>query len=577
MLNLSRRTWIVLAALAALVAGLLLVPYFINLDRYRDTIASLLERETGKKVTIGELRLTLLPTVGFEVSRIRVSNPPDFPAGQLLAVERVRASVALLPLLSREIHLRSLTIDQPTLNLLVDERGRFNYETKPQGTRRQRARSAAQPLFTLGEISDVELRDVSLSYGQAIRGRIQPAWRLSGLDAELARLITDPARLGELDASVKLKGAKVEIEGLKEPLKFNSGEITVRQKQAEGKCEAALAKTVVHASFRIADIEKPVADFQLHSPEMNLGELAVLAAPTRARASGSATSGHHKLLGRGKVALDRVKFPPYEMSGFQAQARLYDDAVELSPVSARLYGGTVSGSLGLRMERQPSVLTLDAKVENVDTAKALAPPGQPAAASKVRGRFEANGRVSGPLGGGDLLSGLTGSGQFAVRDGAITTFSMSGNLMKLANIVTLGRGGPVNETLFSYFGGDFRLADGRIHSEQLRFESPQLEATGSGSSGFDGTLNYSGWASLAGVGGGAAGTVGKVFGTVMRQTVGRLRVPFSVRGTFANPQFLPPGFAVAEKTSGQQQPTTGESPAKPSSPKDIFSIFKKKR
>lgn len=553
---LSRRAKILLIVVAVIILLLLVIPYFINLDRYRDDVAQMLMRETGKRVTIGSLRLSLLPTAGFELAEIHVSNPPDFPPGDLLAVQRIRASVPLRSLLSRVVRITSLRIVEPTLNLVVDDRGRMNYESKPREAGRERGTASAAALFTLGDISDVSLRDATFSYGRASRGRIIPSWRVADVNADLARLITEASRLADLDSTIQLKHTEVEIAGLKEPVKFRSGKVTVRQKQAEGKCEASLGKTVVRVSFRIPDIEKPLAEFELHSPEMNLGELAVLAAPTRAQASSESSKTTHKLLGRGKVAVERLRFAPHEMSSFQAQARLFDDLVELNPASARLYAGTIAGSLVLNMKAAPPVLTLDAKIENVDTGKALSTGGQP---SKVRGRFGASGRISGPLGRGDFLSGLNGGGQFAVRDGVITAFNMNSRLAKIAQLVSFDQSGPVNETPFSFFGGDFRLAGGRLYSDQLRLESPQLEATGSGSAGFDGTLDYKGWASLStatggtGGGGGAIGALGKILGTVMQQTAGRMRVPFALRGSFSSPQFLPAGLPVAEKASSRQQ------------------------
>ena len=575
---LSRRTWIVVAALAAIVAILLFVPYLINLDQHRVTLARMLERQTGKKAEIGGLRFSLLPTLGFVMRDIHIWNPADFPAGRFLEIERIDASVALMPLLSREVQIRSLSIDRPLLNLLVDERGRGNYETKPQDSGRGgQVGGSSTSLFTLGEISDVSVRDATVSYGHISRGRIVVAWRLAGLNADLARLIIDPSRLGELDATLDLKDATVELTGLKEPVKFRSGQITARNNQAEGKCEAALGKTKVELSFRVADLAKPVADFQLHSPEMNLSELGMLAAPARARSNPGTTIERHKLLARGRVSVDRVKYSTYELSALQAQARMFNDAVELSPFSTRLYGGTFSGSLTANLEREPTTFTLDGKIENADTEKALSTPAK---RSKVRGRFEASGRVNGVLG-GDLLSSLSGSGQFAVRDGVITAFSLSGNLMKIAKSLTLGQGGPLNETPFSFIGGDFRLSGGRIYSEQLKFTSPQLEASAGGSSGFDGTLNYTGWGSLAGAGsqmsGGRLGSVGQVLGTVVRQTVGQMRVPFSIRGTFENPQFFPAGVVVPEKTPGPAQQLASEGTSKPPSPADLFNIFRKKR
>jgi hypothetical protein len=106
---------------------------------------------------------------------------------------------------------------------------------------------------------------------------------------------------------------------------------------------------------------------------------------------------------------------------------------------------------------------------------------------------------------------------------------------------------PAGDTRFSFFGGDFRIGGKRVHSNELRLDSQSLEASLRGSSGFDQTLDYSGSGLLKGDGGSQEqqqqssnplGGFGKVFGKVMQQTVGRMRVPFTVRGTFADPKFM---------------------------------------
>ena len=52
---------VILSFFVVLLLAALAVPYFLNVDRYRDTIAAAIAKQTGRKVTLGELRARILP------------------------------------------------------------------------------------------------------------------------------------------------------------------------------------------------------------------------------------------------------------------------------------------------------------------------------------------------------------------------------------------------------------------------------------------------------------------------------------------------------------------------------------
>src|SRR5229473_1827198 len=98
--------------LVAIVAVLLVIafaaPYFLNVDRYRDTIAEAIQKATGRRVTLGKIRAQFLPVVGFVVEDFHLGNPQGFPAGDLITADEIRGNLALGPLLHGTIHLNSL-------------------------------------------------------------------------------------------------------------------------------------------------------------------------------------------------------------------------------------------------------------------------------------------------------------------------------------------------------------------------------------------------------------------------------------------------------------------------------------
>src|SRR5712692_1420380 len=96
---------IVVGLFVFLLVVALAVPYFLNVDRYRDTISSAIEKQTGRHVTLGKIRATFLPGVGLVVEELHIGNPPGFPQGEVVTAEAIRVNLAIGPLLHGTIHL----------------------------------------------------------------------------------------------------------------------------------------------------------------------------------------------------------------------------------------------------------------------------------------------------------------------------------------------------------------------------------------------------------------------------------------------------------------------------------------
>ncbi len=97
-----------------------------------------------------------------------------------------------------------------------------------------------------------------------------------------------------------------------------------------------------------------------------------------------------------------------------------------------------------------------------------------------------------------------------------------------------------------------------------------------GSFGFDQTLDYDGQAVLMKSAGGSAQNPAEavlgVFGGVMKQTVGRISVPFAIRGTFSDPRIQPGrGLPGIQTASPSEAAPTQEQQKK----KGIFDLFRK--
>src|ERR1700694_1066583 len=118
---------ILLGLLVVLLLVVLAVPYFLNVDRYRDTIADALAKQTGRKVTVGAIHARLFPGAGVTVAELHIANPSGFPAGDVVGADEIRVNVALAPLLHGVIHVNSVDLVRPKLILLTDSSGKNNY------------------------------------------------------------------------------------------------------------------------------------------------------------------------------------------------------------------------------------------------------------------------------------------------------------------------------------------------------------------------------------------------------------------------------------------------------------------
>src|SRR6202047_4365222 len=118
---------ILLGLFVVLLLLALAVPYFLNVDRYRDTIADAIAKQTGRKVTLGPIHARLFPGAGVTVSELHIGNPAGFPTGDLVGADEIRVNVALAPLLHGVIHVNSVDLVRPKLILLTDSRGKNNY------------------------------------------------------------------------------------------------------------------------------------------------------------------------------------------------------------------------------------------------------------------------------------------------------------------------------------------------------------------------------------------------------------------------------------------------------------------
>ena len=199
------------AAIAAvlLVLALAAVPFFVDLDRYRDRWLPAVESALGRRVEVGRVELTVLTGLGARVDGLSVHGDPADPE-PLLAVESVRLRVRLLPLLRGRVVVARVVLIRPAIRFVarpagVTAAGVGASPDQPPDS----ARPNASP-FGLAALSlaDLTIRDGSLSYEDRSGGGAA-RYELDRIDATFAHVAVGETLA--VDATGRLAGVDLPV------------------------------------------------------------------------------------------------------------------------------------------------------------------------------------------------------------------------------------------------------------------------------------------------------------------------------------------------------------------------------
>jgi AsmA protein len=121
-----------LVILGVLALAAVVVPPWVNVNRFRARIVRSMEQALGREVTLGSVSLRLLPRPGFALHNLVIADDPAFGAEPMLRADAVEASLRLSALLRGRLEVARLSlesragINSPSLNLVRATDGRWN-------------------------------------------------------------------------------------------------------------------------------------------------------------------------------------------------------------------------------------------------------------------------------------------------------------------------------------------------------------------------------------------------------------------------------------------------------------------
>ncbi len=194
-------------------------------------------------------------------------------------------------------------------------------------------------------------------------------------------------------------------------------------------------------------------------------------------------SGLQSLTASGAIRIGRLKVANLSTSQVRADIKAANGRLDVSPFSASLYGGSLSGALSAQSASAP-LITLKQQLSNVNLGALLK---DAANSDKLEGTmtFSLDVTTQGssvPA----LKKGLNGKGAVTILDGSIKGIDLAGmirdaktKLRELRGKRTQGEN-KSEKTSFTELKATFTLKNGVAHNSDLTMKSPLLRVAGEG-------------------------------------------------------------------------------------------------
>src|SRR5437773_10934445 len=103
------------------------LPFLVNVNSFRPTIESQASSVLGRKVTLGNLKLSIL-TGSVSADDLAIADDPAFSKAPFVAAKALNVGVELMPLvLNKTLHVTDLTLDRPHIVLLPTSAVKWNF------------------------------------------------------------------------------------------------------------------------------------------------------------------------------------------------------------------------------------------------------------------------------------------------------------------------------------------------------------------------------------------------------------------------------------------------------------------
>ncbi|MGA2418713.1 MAG: AsmA family protein [Candidatus Acidiferrum sp.] len=513
----SKKLRVVLIIIAAVIVLLIILPYVIPVNQFRPTIEEKASAVLGRKVGVGNLSLSLI-SGSLSAENLSIGDDPKFSPAPFLTAKSLKVGVELLPLIfSKSLNVTGITIVEPQVTLLRNPAGQWNYSSLGGASTASDAKSA--PAKTSGGAgSDVSVQKLDLKDGRITFGTTNSQKRSIYDHVDVTASNVSAASKFPVKISVDLPGGgKLKFDGTAGPVDPTD-----------------TALTPLDAKLDISGMN--LAASGILDPSAGLGGSLDVDATLDSQNGTAQTKGTVKL----SKALLRAGGSPASVSlnlDFDTNYDLRKNAGALNPSTVKIGGAVVHLTGTYTTAGENPVVNIRVEGQGMpakDLAAFLPALGinMPNGASLEAGTLNINFNLTGPT------DRLVTTGNVGLLNAKLAGFDLGSKMSGLGSLAGLKSGKDLD---IEKFTTNLRVAPDGMKADNLDAVIPSLgSVVGAGTVDAKNNLDFKMAATLTNGIGAVTSPVSSVGGALGSSSCkGGTAVPFLIKGTTADPKFVP--------------------------------------
>jgi AsmA protein len=540
-----------LVILVVLAIAVLLATFDPN--KYKSELSRVVKEKTGRTLSIdGAIRLSFYPSIGVAVGKTSLSERNS--DRNFARIDEMKISLALVPLLSKQVVVDRVTLSGLNVDLVKDKSGKTNFADlagaggPPASAKAPASKAAPKGEALQVDIAGIEIRASSVGWRDESTGarykatvdELKTGRIASGVPGKLSLAARVEASEPKADYQVRLSG-NYRLNFEKEAFAFSGMDLSIS--------DATPGSNKPPISLK-GDVEFDAAPqairFTLAADQLNLDRY--LPPPAKAPDGGAPSpakpeepidlSGLKGLNLKGDLKIDQLIASNVKLEKVHLGVKAAGGKVDAEPLTADLYQGKLSGTASVNANDNRFALKADLG------GVALGPLLKDALNNDM---LEGKGNVALDVQtGGNTVTAmkkaLAGNARLSLKDGGLKGINLDDVIRKLKKQPAQSSS---QRTDLSELTASFVIKNGVAHNDDLSAKAPLLRLSGAGdvnigANAIDYLAKVSFVASSTGQG-------GKDLGDLAGKTL-----PVKIDGPLDAPQFHPDLNALVRDVAKQQ-------------------------
>ncbi len=560
--------------LVLLILVILILPFVVDLNQYKGQYIPLVEEALNRKVEVENVQLTVIPHIGMRLDGVTIHEDPKFSTTPFLSVPTVQVAVQWAPLLNQKVHVESVQVQKPSIQIIRSADGVLNTASIGKGSSQKQQpapapmpEGSAVPILSMFAVERLSLTEGNLQFDDRVT-KGSPDYQIEQLEVH-----TDSVQLGKT-ANVRVSGrmkpydVPFEVSGHFGPLQENLdlqtidvvGQVSNVQILAKGKLlqgKLDLDLEVPSASSKDVPFDlgltKPVAIKQVRShllmtllakagaptPEPQIDPVTldlVLGKSSTIQLSGKGTPSRFHLTGTAPKLASQdlpVTLPvqqPFSINQLKFEAEAIGKKIRIPAFSGQAFEGKVAGKAEWDATTSTPTFSASGQYQNFGV-QSIAKVLQAESTVSVSGTGNLEWKIAGSLPPSGALQ-LAGPVHVSVKEGELLGINILRKIDEALNMPGL-LSDSAQSTIFSLFDAQGTFEPTGLLFKQILLDSKAFSVRSQGLVSFDQSLGMRGKLALS------EKITKKVLKRIPLAKVarrdGRLILPFVTKGTVQNP------------------------------------------